>query len=77
MFLQLALEYTESLSSKEAPVILTALDRVVHAETVKICDRNFEILKIQFDEHLNEETLPLNNKEFKKVVKRLITPVRI
>jgi hypothetical protein len=29
MFLQLVLEYTESLSSKDSPVILTALDRVV------------------------------------------------
>lgn len=50
MFLQLALEYTEVLSSKETPVILTALDRVVHAETVKICDKNFDMLKFQMDE---------------------------
>ena len=45
MFLQLVLEYTESLSSKEAPVIMTALDRVIQAETQKIIDENYEIYK--------------------------------
>lgn len=38
MFLNLALEYTEALNAKETPTVLTALDRVVQAETVKILD---------------------------------------
>ncbi len=76
MFLQLALEYTETLSSKESPVILTALDRVVHAETVKIIDTNFDLLKIQFDEKLNEDTLPLSQKDFDKIVNRLVKAAR-
>ena len=29
MFLQLALEYTEALNSKETPTVMTALDRVI------------------------------------------------
>jgi len=29
MFLQLAMEYTEAINSKETPTVLTALDRVV------------------------------------------------
>jgi hypothetical protein len=36
MFLQLALEYTEAINSKETPTVLTALDRVIHAESMKI-----------------------------------------
>ena len=45
MFLQLALEYTEALNSKETPTVLTALDRVIQAETVKVMDIAFEALK--------------------------------
>jgi hypothetical protein len=36
MFLQLALEYTEAINAKETPTVLTALDRVVQAEAMKI-----------------------------------------
>ena len=38
MFLQLALEYTEALNSKETPTVLTAIERVIQAETMKIMD---------------------------------------
>jgi hypothetical protein len=38
MFLNLALEYIDALNSKETPTVLTALDRVVQSETVKILD---------------------------------------
>jgi hypothetical protein len=33
MLLQLALEYTESINSKDTPTVLTALDRVIQGET--------------------------------------------
>jgi hypothetical protein len=36
MFLQLALEYTEAINNKETPTVLTALDRVVQAEAMKL-----------------------------------------
>ena len=36
MFLQLALEYVEAINSKETPTVLTALERVVQAEAVKV-----------------------------------------
>lgn len=38
MFLQLALEYTEAINNKEAPTVVTAIERVVQAETSKIGD---------------------------------------
>ena len=38
MLLALAMEYTEVLNSKETPTVLTALDRVIQAEAVKVSD---------------------------------------
>ena len=78
MFLQLALEYTESLSSKEAPVIMTALDRVVQAETVKIMDENYEAVRHRIieGEELAEEHLPMNAHDLKKALKRIIRDAR-
>ena len=70
MFLTLALEYTEALNSKEAPTVLTALDRVVHAETVKIIDEAFDAFKVELDERLGEDHLPMPADEFKKIIKK-------
>jgi hypothetical protein len=42
MFLQLALEYAEAINNKEAPVVLTALERVLQAEAIKLMDENVE-----------------------------------
>lgn len=71
MFLQLALEYTEALNSKESPVVHTALERVLQAETIKTMDEAFEAFKNDLDLQLNEELLPIASKEFRKIVKRL------
>ena len=72
MFLNLALEYTESFNSKEAPTVLTALDRVIQSETVKILDATFDMYKQEAAETFSEESLPMNGKDFKKAVKKLI-----
>jgi hypothetical protein len=45
MFLNLALEYIDALNSKETPTVLTALDRVVQSETVKILDQTIDLFK--------------------------------
>lgn len=45
MFLNLALEYIDALNSKETPTVLTALDRVIQSETVKILDQTFDLFK--------------------------------
>ena len=39
MFLSLALEYTEAINNKETPTVLTAVSRVVQAETSKLRTR--------------------------------------
>lgn len=71
MFLQLALEYTEALNSKEAPTVLTALDRVIQAETVKVCDLAFHGFRDEVDAAMTEESLPMSQKEFSKIERRL------
>ena len=76
MFLQLALEYTESLSSKDSPVILTALDRVVQAETQKILDENYDLVKHRMNEELSEDHLPLPAHDLRKVLKRIVREAR-
>lgn len=45
MFLNLALEYIDALNSKETPTVLSALDRVVQSETVKILDQTIDLFK--------------------------------
>jgi len=50
MVLSLALEYTEAINSKDTPTVLTAIDRVVQAETAKIADDMYD----QFCEQVNE-----------------------
>jgi hypothetical protein len=72
MFLQLALEYTEALNSKETPTILTALDRVVQAETVKILDEAYEGVRAELEERLSEGALPMTEKELRKIAKTAI-----
>lgn len=72
MFLDLALEYIDALNSKETPTILTALDRVVQSETVKILDQTFDIFKQECQEAFNEEQLPLPSKDFHKTLKKLV-----
>lgn len=42
MFLQLALEYTQAINNKETPTVLTAIERVVQAETSKLGDVVYE-----------------------------------
>lgn len=42
MFLQLAMEYIEAINSKETPTVLTAIDRVIQAETSKIGDETYD-----------------------------------
>lgn len=42
MFLSLALEYTEAINAKETPTVLTAIDRVIQAETSKIQDETYD-----------------------------------
>lgn len=70
MFLQLALEYTEAINSKETPTILTALDRVVQAETIKILDEAYDAIKSELNEKLGEEQFPITEGELRKIVKK-------
>lgn len=51
----MALEYTESINAKETPTVMTALDRVVHAETKKCNDEAYEAFKADVEESLSEE----------------------
>lgn len=71
MLLTLALEYTEALNNKETPTVMTALDRVVHAETVKVIDGAFEEWKEELESELNEEKLPVTEKELNKITRGL------
>lgn len=71
MLLTLALEYTEAINSKEAPTVLTALDRVVQAETMKIADECFEGFLSDIEEQLGEDRLPMAADEFKKVLRKV------
>ena len=71
MLLTLALEYTEAINSKEAPTVLTALDRVVQAETMKIADECFEGFLSDIEEQLGEDRLPMAADEFKKILRKV------
>lgn len=51
---------------------MTALDRVVHAETKKCNDEAYEAFKADVEESLSEEQLPMTVKEFNKTTKRLV-----
>ncbi len=54
MLLALTLEYVESLNNHESPTVLTALERVVQAETMKLVDQNVEKAKIQLEQALED-----------------------
>lgn len=71
MFLSLALEYTEAINSKETPTVLTAIDRVVQAEAMKIQDEFYEKLKADLDEHINEENVPFTKEDIRKIIKKI------
>lgn len=71
MFLQLALEYTESINSKETPTVLTAVERVIQAETKRIIDLEYEKYVDHINQEINEETVPMSAKLFKKHLKKL------
>ena len=62
MLLTLALEYTEAINSKETPTVLTALDRVVQAETIKLAA----------DQVLSEDVMPMNERDLSKIVRKLV-----
>ena len=70
MFLQLAQEYTDALNSKETPTVLTAIDRVIQAEAIKIQDDKLEQFREHLDQVLNEDEMPITQKEFEKIVKK-------
>ncbi len=59
-------------------MIMTALDRVVQAESVKIMDENYEKVRelILNGEELSEERLPMNAHDIKKALKRIIRDAR-
>lgn len=72
MFLSLTLDYTDSLNNHETPTILTALERVVHSETVRICDSVFdEVVGSQIEERLSEEQMPMSGREFRKLARKV------
>jgi hypothetical protein len=73
MLLSLALEYTETLNAKETPTILTALDRVVQAESVKILDQTLELFKQDCEETFSEENMPMPSKDFHKKLRKLVS----
>jgi Guanylate-binding protein, N-terminal domain len=72
MLLTLALEYTEAINSKETPTVLTALDRVVQAETIKVIDCNLEAFKNEADQALSEDLMPMNERDLSKIVRKLV-----
>jgi hypothetical protein len=72
MFLSLTLDYTDSLNAHETPTILTAVERVIHSETVRICDSVFdEVVQGMIEDRLSEEQMPMNAKEFRKVARKI------
>ena len=52
---------------------MTALDRVVHAETKKCIDEAYEAFKQGLDEELSEERIPMTANEFNKVTRKLLS----
>lgn len=72
MFLQLALEYTEAINNKETPTVMTALDRVVQAETVKIQDEAYQKFSEEVERAMDEDHLPMGKQEYHKRVKKLM-----
>lgn len=76
MMLSLAIEYCETLSSlnTKAPVpiasLAQAIYRVADEETQRQGDEAFENFKNQLDSCLNDETMPVSDKAFKKAVSK-------
>lgn len=69
MLLQLAMEYTEAINAKETPTVMTALERVIQAETVHVGDKLADEFRRSLEEHLNEDQMPITSKEFRKIIK--------
>jgi len=80
MLLSLAIEYAETLSalglkSMQVPVPLASLTqaifRITDEETVRQGDEAYEQFKQALENEINDETMPLSDKQFKKIVKRI------
>lgn len=71
MFLGLTLEYVDSLNNESTPTIVTALDRVVYAESNKIMDNLFEDLHAEVDKRANRNKFPIETEDLEEVMTRI------
>jgi len=71
MFLGLAMEYVDSLNNEKTPTIITALDRVVYAESNKIMDSLFEDLRTEVDKRADRKKFPIENEDLDEILSRI------
>jgi hypothetical protein len=71
MFLGLALEYVDSLNDEKTPTIVTALDRVVYAESNKLMDNLFEDLRSEIATKINRSKFPIEKEDLEELLSRI------
>ncbi len=89
MLLSLALEYSETLTAmgqntrlpgQQVPIPMATLSqsifRITDEEIQRQGDEAFTLFKQELDDAIDDETMPLPNKQFKKIVKKLDAKVR-
>ena len=72
MLLSLTLEYVEAINAKETPTVLTAIDRVIQAESSKIQDELYDSFCQNLEEQLNDESFPVTQEVIKKYLKKTL-----
>jgi len=71
MFLGLSLEYIEAINSETTPTMVTALDRVVYAESNKIMDSIFEEFKAEISTRWDRKKFPIEKEDLDEILKRI------
>lgn len=71
MFLGLTMEYVDSLNNEKTPTIVTALDRVVYAESNKIMDKLFEDLHEVVATRCSRDKFPMEKDDLDEITSRI------
>jgi len=75
MFLNLLFEYLEALNNESAPNVHSTIERIIHAETRRICDNVLYEYYDQMDEEFGGDKIPVEEEQLRSKFKELSAEV--
>lgn len=71
MFLGLTIEYVQAINYEDTPVVTTALDRIIHAESQKTMERLYDDFQSSIDDKINRDSFPIEAEDLQEALTKI------